>query len=130
MSNISSIYVIDNMKTPIFTLETHKQGSNAVSKTLMSRFIDSLQSIASQMENDEGRVIKIGNTNYFIIKDTIINFKYIIEYSNENTFDQISLILNKVKNKFIERFEGKLDLPISMKIELVASLKEDILEFI
>ncbi|TKJ23075.1 MAG: hypothetical protein CEE43_04995 [Promethearchaeota archaeon Loki_b32] len=118
------------MKTPIFTLENHKQGSNAVSKTLMSRFIDSLQSIASQIENDEGRVIKIGNKNYFIIKDTIINFKYIIEYSNENTFDQISLILNKVKNKFIERFEGKLDLPISMKIDLVALLKEDILEFI
>ncbi|NVM35579.1 MAG: hypothetical protein HWN81_08275 [Candidatus Lokiarchaeota archaeon] len=130
MSNISSIYVIDNMETPIFTLENHKQGSNAVSKALMSHFIYSLQSIASKMENDEGRVIKIGNKNYFIIKDTIINFKYIIEYSNENAFDQISLILNKVKNKFIKRFEGKLDLPISMKIELVALLKEDILEII
>jgi len=130
MSNISSIYVIDNMETPIFTLENHKQGSNEVSKALMSRFIYSLQNVASQMESDEGRVIKIGNKNYFIIKDSIINFKYIIEYSNEYTFNQISLILNKVKNKFIERFEGKLNLPISMKIELVALLKEDILEII
>ena len=130
MSNISSIYVIDNKETPIFTLENHKQGSNAVSKALMSHFIYSLQSIAYQIESDEGRVIKIGNKNYFIIKDTIINFKYIIEYSNEYTFNQISLILNKIKNKFIERFEGKLNLPIPKKIELVALLKEDILEII
>lgn len=130
MSNISSIYVIDNKETPIFTLEIHKQGSNAINKTLLSRFIYSLQSIASQMESDEGRVIKIGNENYFIIKDSIINFKYIIEYGNETTFDQISLILNKIRQKFIKSFEGKLDLPVSMKIELVASLKEHILALI
>ena len=130
MSNISSIYVIDNKETPIFTLEIHKQGSNAINKTLLSHFIYSLQSIASKMESDEGRVIKIGNENYFIIKDSIINFRYIIEYGNETTFDQISLILNKIKQKFIESFEGKLDLPVSMKIELVASLREHILNII
>ena len=130
MSNISSIYVIDNKETPIFTLEIYKQGSNAINKTLLSHFIYSLQSIASKMESDEGRVIKIGNENYFIIKDSIINFKYIIEYGNETTFDQISLILNKIKQKFIESFEGKLDLPVSMKIELVASLREHILNIV
>ncbi|MFW9876667.1 MAG: hypothetical protein ACFFG0_26530, partial [Candidatus Thorarchaeota archaeon] len=114
MSNISSIYVIDNKEIPIFTLEMHKQGSDAINKTLLSRFIYSLQTITSQMKSDEGRVIKIGNENYLIIKDSIINFKYIIEYSNETTFDKISLVLNEIKQKFIERFEGKLDLPISM----------------
>lgn len=130
MSNISSIYVIDNKETPIFTLEFHKQGSKAINKALLSRFIYSLQVIASQMKNDEARVIKISNENYFIIKDSIINFKYIIEYSNENTSDQISLILNKIKQIFIESFKDKLDLPISKKTELVASLREHILELI
>jgi len=130
MSNIRSIYVIDNKEIPIFTLEIHKQGSNAINKILLSHFIYSLQSIASQIESDEGRVIKIGNENYFIIKDSIINFKYIIEYSTETTFDQVSLVLNKIRQKFIESFEGKLDLPVSMKIELVALIKEYILDIV
>ena len=126
MSNIRSIYVIDNRKIPIFTLEIFKQGSNAINKTLLSRFIYSLQSIASKMQSNETRVIKISDENYCMMKDSIINFKYIIAYGNENTFDQIILILNKITQKFIENFEGKLDLPTSKKIELIASLKEDI----
>jgi len=130
MSNIKSIYVIDNKETPIFTLQRHKQGSNAVNKSLLSRFIYSLQSIASRLENEESRVIKIGDQNYFIIKDSIINFKYIIEYSNEKTFDHVSLILKKIEKMFIENFEGKLDLPVLMKLKLVASLREEILNII
>ncbi len=130
MNNISGIYVVDNKELLIFTFERHRQNSNTVKNALLSHFIYALQSIASQLESDESRVIEIKNENYLIIKDSKINFKYIIKYSKETALDQISVILNKIKNKFIESFEGRLDLPVPMKTKLVASLRDDILEIL
>jgi len=130
MDEIVWIYIIDSSGATIFSYENYVQGTSEVNLTLLSHFIYALQSVAKNIEEDEIKEVDIDKNKFFLIKEKLTSYLFIIKTKPNAKSEIIKLILKKIKEKFIEKFTGHFTLPVQDKIKLLKSFKEDVKKII
>jgi len=126
MDNIIWIHIIDNSGANIFSYENYIKGTTEVNQTLLSHFIHALQAVAKNMDVNEIKEVDIDKNKFFLIKEKLTNFLFIIKTKPKAKSEHITPILRKIKEKFVEKFTGHFTLPVQEKLELLKSFKEDV----
>ncbi len=126
MKEIIWIYIIDSSGATIFGYDNYVKGNSEVNHTLLSHFIYALQSVAKNMGEDETKEVEINKNKFFLIKEKLTSYLFIIKTKLNAKPEVISPILTKIKEKFVEKFTGHFTLPVQDKIELLRSFKEDV----
>ena len=116
MNVINWIYVIDESGATIFSFENHIQGANGNTSALLTHFLFALQSIAKTLKDSEVRSVEMSNNRFFLCKEKMTNYMFIIKTNRDADTHVISPILTEIKNKFVEKFEGHFRLMIDDKI--------------
>lgn len=126
MREIIWIYIIDNSGATIFSYENYIKGSTQVNNTLLAHFIHALQSVAKNIEEDEVKEVLIDKNKFFLIKEKLTSFLFIIKTKPDAKSAIINPILKKIKERFVKRFTGHFTLPVQEKIKILQSFKEDV----
>jgi len=126
MDDIIWIYIIDKSGTTVFSYDNYTQGTSDVNHTLLSHFILALQSIVKNIEEEEIKEVNIDKNNFYLIKEKLTGFLFIIKTKPNAKSEIVESILKKIKGKFVERFTGHFTLPVQDKIKLLNSFKEDV----
>ena len=126
MDEIVWIYIIDSSGGTIFSYENYVQGHSVVNHTLLSHFVYALQSVAKNIEEDEIKEVDIDKNKFFLIKEKLTSYLFIIKTKPNAKTEIIKPILKKIKDKFVEKFTGHFTLPVQDKIKLLKSFKEDV----
>ena len=126
MDEIIWIFIIDKSGATIFSYENYANGTSQANRALLSHFIYALQSIARNIEEDEIKEVDIDKNKFFLIKENLTSFLFIIKATPNAKFEIIKTILKKIKEKFVEKFTGHFTLPVQDKIVLLRSFKEDV----
>jgi hypothetical protein len=120
------IYIIDGSGATIFSYENYLKGTSGVNHALLSHFIYALQSIAKNLEEEEIKEVVIDKNRFFLIKEKLTNYIFIIKTKPNAKSEILKIILKKIMDKFIEKFTGHFTLPVQDKIELIKSFREDV----
>ena len=126
MNMINWIYIIDQSGATIFSYENHVQGSGNGNLAFLSHFLFALQSIAKTLKENEVRSVEMGNNRFFICKEKMTNYIFILKTNRDADYEVITPILKEIKEKFIEKFTGHFKLVLEDKIALLNSFKQDI----
>ncbi|MFX0167667.1 MAG: hypothetical protein ACFE9V_20285 [Candidatus Hodarchaeota archaeon] len=126
MKEIIWIYIIDSSGATIFGYDNHIQGNSEVNQTLLSHFIYALQSVAKNIGEDEIKEVEISKNKFFLMKEKLTSYLFIIKTKPNAKSEIINPILKKIKKKFVEKFTGHFTLPVQDKIKLLRSFKEDV----
>ncbi|MFX1457372.1 MAG: hypothetical protein ACFFDB_18555 [Promethearchaeota archaeon] len=126
MKEIIWIYIIDSSGATIFGYDNYVKGNSEVNHTLLSHFIYALQSVAKNLGEDETKEVEINKNKFFLIKEKLTSFLFIIKAKPNAKSEVITSILKKIREKFMEKFAGHFTLPVQDKIELLRSFKEDV----
>ena len=130
MTKIDWIHIIDDTGATIFSYETIVQGSLRNTHTIISHFLHALQSISKNLDHSKVKSIDLGNNRFFLTKEKLTNYLFIIKSNQGVDLDFITLLLNQIKHKFVEKFSGHFKLVVDDKIELLNSFKEDVKEIL
>lgn len=128
MNKIYWIYIIDNTGATIFSYEQSIQGTSKINSTLLSHFIYALQSVAKNLEVDEIKAVDIGNNKFFITKEKLTSYLFIIKTSTDIESKRINPILKNIRNKFVELFTGHFSLNLDEKVEILKSFEDYVKE--
>ena len=128
MNKIYWIYIIDNTGATIFSYEQSIQGTSKINSTLLSHFIYALQSVAKNLEVDEIKAVDIGNNEFFITKEKLTSYLFIIKTSTDIESKRINPILKNIRNKFVELFTGHFSLNLDEKVEILKSFEDYVKE--
>ncbi|MFW9867939.1 MAG: hypothetical protein ACFFEN_17735 [Candidatus Thorarchaeota archaeon] len=126
MKEIIWIYIIDSSGATVFSYDNYVQGDSQVNHTLLSHFIYALQSVAKNMKEDETKEVEINKNKFFLIKEKLTNFLFIIKTKPQAKSELVTPILKKIQEKFVEKFTGHFTLAVPDKIKLLKSFKEDV----
>ncbi|MFX0020524.1 MAG: hypothetical protein ACFFAF_17505 [Candidatus Hermodarchaeota archaeon] len=126
MDEIIWIYIIDNTGATVFSYENYIKGTSQVNHTLLSHFIHAFQSVAKNIEEDEIKDLIIDKNKFFLIKEKLTSFLFIIKTKLNARSEIINPILKKVKDRFVDRFTGHFTLPVQEKIKILKSFREDV----
>ncbi|MFX1574229.1 MAG: hypothetical protein ACFFB0_15915 [Promethearchaeota archaeon] len=126
MDDIIWIHIIDSSGANVFSYENYIKGTSEVNLALLSHFIYALQAVAKNMEADEVKEVDIDKNKFFLIKEKLTNFLFIIKTKPKAKSDAITIIIKKIKEKFVEKFTGHFTLPVQEKLELLKAFKEDV----
>ena len=130
MNQIYWIYIIDNTGATIFSYENLIQGSLNSNHTIISHFLFALQSVGKNLGYNEVKSINLGNNRFFLTKEKLTNYLFILKSDRDADLELITLLLKQIKHKFVEKFTGHFTLIIDEKIELLNSFKEDVKEIL
>jgi hypothetical protein len=130
MNKIYWIYIIDNTGATIFSYQNPIQGTSGINPTLLSHFIYALQSVAKNLEQDEIKGVDIGNNKFFITKEKLTSYLFIIKTSTDIESKRINPILQTIKNKFVELFTGHFSLDVDEKVEILRSFEDYVKEIL
>ncbi|MFX1446327.1 MAG: hypothetical protein ACFFHV_23270, partial [Promethearchaeota archaeon] len=130
MNQIYWIYIIDDRGATIFSYETTVQGSLRNNHAIISHFLHALQSIGKNLGDNEVKSIDLGNNRFYLTKEKLTNYLFIIKTDTNADFEFINLLLKQIMFKFVEKFTGHFKLVVDEKIELINSFKEDIKEIL
>ena len=95
MDEIFWIYIIDKSVATIFSYKNYVKGAQ-VNRALLSHFIYALQSIARNIEEDEIKEVDIDKNKFFLIKENLTSFLFIIKTKPNAKFEIIKTILQKI----------------------------------
>ena len=128
MDEIYWIFILDNIGKTIFSYENHIQGSSTANTALLSHLIYALQSITKDIREDQVKGVEMGNNKFFLTKEKMNSFLFILKTHREANSEVINPILNEIKSKFVEKFTGHFSIAVNEKIEILNSFREDIKE--
>lgn len=126
MNEISAIYIIDTTGATIFSYEHHVQGLSSPNIALLSHFLSALKSTAKNLHSNEIKSIDISNNKFFLNREKKSSFLFILKSETNTTSKTIEPILQKIKEKFVEKYIKPTLLQIEDKIEVLDLFKEDI----
>jgi len=126
MKEIIWIYIIDSSGATIFGYDNYVKGNSEINHTLLSHFIYALQSVAKNMGEDKTKEVEINKNKFFLIKEKLTSYLFIIKTKPNAKSEIIDPILKKIKDKFVKKFTGHFTLPVQDKIKLLRSFKEDV----
>ncbi|MFX0069481.1 MAG: hypothetical protein ACFFAO_00105, partial [Candidatus Hermodarchaeota archaeon] len=106
MDKIYWIYILDKTGATLFSYENITPGVPGNTSALLSNFIFALQSIAKSLKEDEVKGVEMGNSKFFMTKEKLTNYLFIVKSDREAELNFIELILNEIITKFIKKFTG------------------------
>jgi len=124
MEKIYWLYIIDDSGATIFSYENPIQGTSGINSTLLSHFIYALQSVAKNLEEDEIKGVDIGNNKFFITKEKLTSYLFIIKTITIAEARIINPILKNFENEFVRRFTGHFSLDVDEKVKIIKSFEE------
>lgn len=130
MNLINWIYIIDDAGANIFSFENKITGAGGGTSVVLSHFLYALQSIAKTLKENEIRSVEMSNNRFFLCREPITNYLFIIKTNRDADTQVITPILSEIKDKFMEKFKGHFTLVVEDKIELINAFKEDIREIL
>lgn len=128
MDEIYWIFIIDENGKTLFSYENHIQGSSTANMALLSHLIYALQSISKDIREDQIKGVEMGNDKFFLTKEKLTNYLFILKTHRDANSEVINPILNEIKIKFVGKFTGHFSIDVDEKIELLNSFREDIKE--
>ena len=128
MDEIYWIFILDDIGKTIFSYENHIQGSSTANTALLSHLIYALQSITKDIREDQIKGVEMGNNKFFLTKEKMTSFLFILKTHREANSEVINPILNEIKSKFVKKFTGHFSIAVNEKIEILNSFREDIKE--
>ena len=125
---IRSIYIIDGKGKPIFIREHHSQGSGSSSAdhALLSRFVTALQSFATELGEEDTRIIELGDEKIYTLKDGFTKFFFVLNCEPDSKSKKMFKILNDIKNLFLQKFMGNFTASEEVKKKIMVSFLEDL----
>jgi hypothetical protein len=127
MKLIDWIYIIDGRGTPIVGFESHKLGNGDIKNALLSNLLTGLKTIASGIDPNEIKAIKLSNKKFCMIKEDQENYTFIFKTNKETDSKDIEPYINEIKQLFTQKYLKLLtNKPESEKIKIFKLLKEDI----
>ena len=126
MDEIYWVYIIDASGKTLFTFENKIQGSLTANTSLLTHLIYSLQSISKDIRDYEVKGIEMGNNKFFITKEKLTNYLFILKTHRDANLEYINPILIEIKDKFTEKFTGHFSIDVEQKIKILKSFQEDV----
>ena len=130
MDEIYWIYIIDTTGKTLFSYENHIQGTSTANTALLSHLIYALKSISKDIREDQVKGVEMGNDKFFLTKEKLTNYLFILKTHRDANSEVINPILNEIKTKFVGKFTGYFSIDIDEKIEILNSFREDIKEIL
>ena len=128
MEKIYWLYIIDTSGATIFSYENPIQGTSRINSTLLSHFIYAFQSVAKNLEEGEIKGVDIDNNKFFITKEKLTSYLFIIKTKTKAKARILNPILKNIENEFVKRFSGHFSLGVDEKVEILKSFEEYIKE--
>ncbi len=128
MDEIYWLFIVDNIGKTIFSYENHIQGTSTANTALLSHLLYALQTISKDIKEDQVKGVEMGNDKFFLTKEKLTSYLFIIKTHRDADSEVINPILNEIKTKFVEKFTGQFSIDVDKKIEILNSFREDIKE--
>ncbi len=124
MERIYWLYIIDPAGATIFSYQNAIHGSSDINSTLLTHFIYALQSVAKNLEEDEIKGVDIGNNKFFITKEKLTSYLFIIKTKTNTEARRVNPILKNIENEFVKRFTGQFSLNVDEKVKILKSFED------
>ena len=123
MERIYWLYIIDPKGATIFSYQNAIHGSSQINSTLLAHFIYALQSVAKNLEEDEIKGVDIGNNKFFITKEKLTSYLFIMKTKTNAEARIINPILKNIENEFVKRFTGHFSLDVDEKVKILKAFE-------
>ncbi|MHA1266082.1 MAG: hypothetical protein ACTSRS_12695 [Candidatus Helarchaeota archaeon] len=104
MQDVSGLWVIDKEGHLLLTYEFYPQGSGEFNSALFSGLIISIQQLSKELGEKKTERIEMGNSKYFILKDSETEISFIIRTSKSVNNKKAAKLLNKIQTRFLKKF--------------------------
>jgi hypothetical protein len=124
MSYINWIHVIDDKGSPIYIYESYAQGAKENNWALLAHLLIGLKSVALGINNEEIKTVQMSNNKFFIAKDCLTNFIFILKTQTEVNSEEIVPILTKVREIFIRKYAAFINKNFEERKKALESFKD------
>ena len=130
MNEIISLYIINFAGDLIFWQENVSQNAKKIDQEYLSNILSTLEMIASQMGEEEVKIIELGKISHFISKDNMTGISFVIRCEKGVKAKKINQMLREIKNIFIGEFTGNFNATQIEKVRIMKSFMNSLFEII
>ncbi len=130
MNEIISLYIINHAGDLIFWQENVSQNAKKIDQEYLSNIISTLEMIASQIGEEEVKIIELGKISHFISKDNMTGISFVIRCEKGVKAKKINQMLREIKNIFIGEFTGNFNATQIEKVRIMKSFMNSLFEII
>jgi hypothetical protein len=130
MVEIEGIYILNSRGDLIFLQENLVLDSKEMDADYLSNFLSTLQTIAQKIGEDEVKIIDLGNSKFFLIKDKLTKIEFILKCNKEMKYKKVSQAHKNIVNLFIEKFTGNFNSSEETKTILMNSFIKELNELV
>ncbi len=128
MNEIISLYIINYAGDLIFWQENVSQNAKKIDQEYLSNIISTLEMIASQIGEEEVKIIELGKISHFISKDNMTGISFVIRCEKGVKAKKINQMLREIKNIFIGEFTGNFNATQIEKVRIMKSFMNSLFE--
>lgn len=130
MNEIISLYIINYARDLIFWQENVSQNAKKIDQEYLSNILSTLEMIASQIGEEEVKIIELGKVRHFISKDNMTGISFVIRCEKGVKAKKINQMLREIKNIFIGEFTGNFNATQIEKVRIMKSFMNSLFEII
>ena len=130
MNEIISLYIINYIGNLIFWQENVSQNAKKIDQEYLSNILSTLEMIASQIGEEEVKIIELGKKSHFISKDNMTGISFVIRCEKGVKAKKINQMLREIKNIFIGQFTGNFNASQIEKVRIMKSFMNSLFEII
>lgn len=130
MNEINSLYIINNAGEFIFWQENSDQNAKKIDQEHLSSILSTLEMIASKIGGEEVKIIKLGNSKFFVSKDNMTGISFVLKCEKGVKPKKINQILRDIMNVFIGEFTGNFNSTQIEKVRIMKSFMNSLFEII
>ena len=130
MNEIISLYIINYTGDLIFWQENVSQHAKKIDQEYLSNILSTLEMIASQIGQEEVKIIELGKISHFISKDNMTGISFVIRCEKGVKAKKINQMLREIKNIFIAEFTGNFNATQIEKVRIMKSFMNSLFEII
>lgn len=130
MNDIISLYIINYAGDLIFWQENVSQHAKKIDQEYLTSILSTLEMIASQIGEEEVKIIELGKVRHFISKDNMTGISFVIRCEKGVKAKKINQMLKDIKNIFIGEFTGNFNASQIEKVRIMKSFMNSLFEII
>ena len=130
MNEINSLYIINYAGDLIFWQENLSQNAKKIDQEYLSNILSTLEMIASQIGEEEVKIIELGRNKFFVSRDNMTGISFVIKCEKGVTPKKINQLLKDIKNIFIGEFTGNFNATQIEKVRIMKSFMNSLFEII
>jgi len=130
MNEINSLYIINYAGDLIFWQENLSQNAKKIDQEYLSNILSTLEMIASQIGEEEVKIIELGRNKFFVSRDNMTGISFVIKCEKGVKPKKINQLLKDIKNIFIGEFTGNFNATQIEKVRIMKSFMNSLFEII